>query len=843
MFRLVGRTVSRIWLLVLLLWIMLAGLAYWLAPDWSAVTLDGEFVFLPSDSPSRLAEDVYRRAFPDSLTGSITDDSPVQQNPLGSTIVIIVRRTDLPGGLTDQDREFIENRLRPELEEIARTTGHGYYSYAGELKADESVDQTPVARGVWTQKDRRIGPLLSSEDGRATLILMELKTEFLDRSNSLLIHRVEELVREITKRENWGEYRIAGLDLAISGSAVVGRDMLVAEHESAAKTEWFTKALVVALLLAIYRAPLLALIPLLTVGLSVEVTIHLLRMMAGAGWIGLFHGIEVYVTVVVYGAGVDYCLFLIARYQEELESGLSVSEAAATAVDRVGTALATSAGTSICGIGMMMFADFGKFQQAGFAISFGLLVVLCAAVTFTPALLLMAGRWAFWPDVRSETVTPDAEWRPGFSLLALLQDQRWLDRGWQRIADLLLARPAAILIACIALLIPFAVVGAAFSNQLSYGLLSDLPQDDASVVGAKAIQHHFAAGIAGPTTVLLYNPQMNIPIGPSGLRPGEVLSDSLAEALRARAEDLDLADVRSQKDPLGAKAPLTSLSELFSRQLFRNQAMRTYLSGTGEYAGDVIRFDLVFDIDPFSRDSVNRLTLAEAAIRDALPAAYFSYLQDRRDADWDPSADETDDELDGSAAQKAADTNSEQLRREAEAMASKTQIWSVGPTAGIRDLKNVTDGDQHRIYVLVILSVYLVMVALLRKPAICGYLIVSVAFSYFVTLGVTFAVFWLRDPSGFAGLDWKVPIFLFTILIAMGEDYNILLMARVEEEQRNHPPVEGIRVALTKTGSIISSCGIIMAGTFATLMAGTLLGMVQLGFALAFGVLLDTFVV
>src|SRR5262249_28651877 len=133
-------------------------------------------------------------------------------------------------------------------------------------------------------------------------------------------------------------------------------------------------------------------------------------------------------------------------------------------------------------------------------------------------------------------------------------------------------------------------------------------------------------------------------------------------------------------------------------------------------------------------------------------------------------------------------------------------------------------------------------VLLLRAVLVPLYLLLSVLFSYLVTLGVSFVVFWLVDPA-FTGIDWKVAIFLFTILIAVGEDYNIFLITRVEEEEREHGPLRGVTEALTRTGPIISSCGIIMAGTFASLLAGSLSEMKQLGFALPFGVLLDTFVV
>ena len=687
-------------------------------------------------------------------------------------------------------------RWQERLRQPGDTAAPPVWNY--ELPSGTTPQPVSIIQRIRTPSDRSLGHLLTSQDGQAALVMVELRTEFLKRENRRVIEKIERLVgSNDEKGELYYEKLVPpGLSLALSGSATVGRDMREAAVKSADATHATTLLLVVVLLLLIYRAPILVLIPLLTVFISVEIALAILACLAQRGYVGLFSGIEIYSTVVMYGAGVDYCMFLIARYKEELDAGGSYEESIAESIGKVGAALAASAGTTMCGIGMMVFADFGKFRQAGVAMSFGLFFVLCAALTFAPALLRLFGRWAFWPYMRTEHVPAAPGWVSPTSLVARLLEKNWLNSLWDRIGQGLVARPGTILLASVAAMLPFAIVAVLCYNNLSYGLLSELPPDETSVIGAKIVQQHFPAGQTGPVTILLQHPRLDFRRG-----SGRGLVESLTAALWKQRDKLAIADIRSVADPFGmseaGQRHFASLS-IPQKAGARKKANEHYVADKGELSGHVTRIDVVFQEDPFSRDSIDRFEDLKRAVVANLPAE----------------------------------------------LADGPEPLYVGATASIRDLKAVTNRDQVRIDTLVILSVFLVLLLLLRKPAVSGYLIVSVFFSYLVTLGLTFVVFWALDPQGFAGLDWKVPMFLFTILIAVGEDYNIYLITRIEEEQQEHGPIQGAVVALSKTGKIISGCGIIMAGTFSSLLiSGELAGMRQLGFALAFGVLLDTFVV
>jgi RND superfamily putative drug exporter len=812
MFERLGQFVSRNWSVLLTGWIVALGLLWWVAPKWDSVIYDGEFHYLPERFPSRQGENLFTKAFANNL--------------LGSNIVIVARREHGNDGLLDEDKTYIEETLVPRLQSAIGLSPEKNEAESADAKkgaaktapapaaASSGPKIEPVVTSIRTFSDKEFGQLLMSDDQKATLVLLELTTDFTERKNEPTIVKIEELVGtpgqagELQREKGFP----TGLDLSLSGIATVGRDMRTAARKSARATEAATVVLVIVLLFAIYRAPILAVIPLLTVFISVKIAILVLSILAKDDWIRLFSGIETYVTVVLYGAGVDYCMFLMSRYKEELDNGATFDEAIAISVSRVGHALAASAGTVMCGIGMMYFTQFAKFQQAGIAMASSLIFVLAAALTLTPALLRLAGRWTFWPRVQTERLTMVQGWVSPTTFISRLLEREWFGQFWDKVGNALLKRPGTIWLISFSLMLPFAVVAYFSQNNLSYGLLSELPKNDSSVVGAAAVETHFPAGIVGPVTILIDNPDADFRTDANSddKRPGWEQIRTFVDSLYSRRQELGIVDIRSIAYPLGMSDRVKT-DNLFQRRLMLKRAQSHYVSDREGWVGRVARVDVVMKDDPFSPGSMaafDHLRVAAPGLLNGDPA--------EAGAAHDPAP--------------KLDTD-------------KTELFYLGATPSIRDLKTITGEDQVRIDFLVPAVVFLILVILLRQIATSAYLIFTVFFSYFVTLGVTFVVFYCIHWHGFAGLDWKVPMFLFTILVAVGEDYNILLMARIEEEQQTHGPVEGIVVGLRKTGSIISSCGIIMAGTFSALMAGSLEGLAQLGFALAFGVLLDTFVV
>ncbi len=838
MFLRLGTLVARHPVLIIFTWIVLAAGLHGIAPPWDAVTREGNLEYLPPEMTSVRGARLLEAAFP--------------QWRAKSQFVIVVERPD--GPLTEDDFHAVDHLA-------SQFDPH-----------DPQLRERLALLDVWTHRTEIVGSKLVSRlgrNGQATLVLLHLGREFMEPDNIDVLDYVQQVIARVRAADDWP----AGLRTGVSGSAAIGGDMLGSAKQSIANTETTTILLVLVILLAVYRAPLLVVVPLATILLSVIVATDLVALLTQAAahvdWLSYKTAktTRIFIVVILFGAGTDYCLFLIARYKEELQRQANLAGATARSLLGVGDALLASALTTILGLATMYFADFGKFTYAGPTIALALSIALLACLTLAPALLRLLGPVVFWPFGTSglakqptagnpttspttnptgqpaaqpaEPTPPDAGVAanagvtadvgvagdvrvaanagvPGLSADAAdgvagsgpsgsgpSPGQPRAPRGWNfeaasyafwtRMAGWVLARPGLVLAAAALLMVYPAWHG--LRVPMSYNLLKDLQEDRPSVRGTELVARHFPLGEVSPITVVAF-----VPDGGLDTDAGE---RHIARLTKMLYDMPGISAVRSYAEPLGDPPGFLNpfrrrgQEKIAAKRNPRTKAM--YLSQVPRYRGKVTRLDLIIDSDPFSEQSVALLDRVDLALR--------------------------------------------QLAATPQGPWYRAEFDFAGTTAGRRDLQAVVESDQTLIQRLVVLTVFAVLVLILRRPLLCAYLILTVVASYLVTIGITQWVFAHYYGQSFDGLDWKVPIFLFVILVAVGEDYNIYLVTRVLEEQRRRGPFEGLRVALVRTGGIITGCGVIMAGTFCSMMSGTLRGMLELGFALALGVLLDTFFV
>ncbi|SEG92132.1 putative drug exporter of the RND superfamily [Thermomonospora echinospora] len=612
----------------------------------------------------------------------------------------------LPGGAESTRVVELQERFRAEETTPAVIVYQRPGGITAQDRAKAQADLVPLSRLPGAEQPQ--GPILA-KDGQALQTIVPLKD--VDP-----IKAVDD-ARDLVKRGP------PGLEAHVTGPAGAGTDMFKVFDTLDGFLLMAAGIVVIVLLLFIYRSPVLWLVPVLSavaaLGLA-QGLVYLLARYADLTVNGQSAGI---LTVLVFGVATDYALLLVARYREELHRHTDRHEAMAFALHRAGPAILASAGTVSLGLLCLLAADLNSTAGLGPVAAAGVVTALLAMTTLLPALLVILGRWVFWPLV------------PRYDARYLDPEAYEREHGvWARIARLVGRRPRT-LAAVVALVLVGMTLGL---GSLKAEGLSDAGQfvdKPDSIVGGEILARHYAAGSGSPAVV----------IGNASA------SGQLAAAI----------------------------------------------SGTRGVA------------------EVGRPVTAGGLVQ------YEATLGDRADS-------------------KAAQRTIDRLREAVHAVPGADAKVG-GTTATNLDINRAASRDNLVIIPIVLVVVFAILVALLRALVAPLLMMATVVLSFLATLGASGLVF--QHVFGFEGADAGFPLLAFIFLVALGVDYNIFLMHRVREESQALGTRRGVLRGLTVTGGVITSAGLVLAATFAALATLPLVSMVEMGFVVAFGVLVDTIVV
>ena len=553
---------------------------------------------------------------------------------------------------------------------------------------------------------------IPSEDGQAVQVVVPLP------GDNTAFETLPGIVEDVTEAAE-----VDGLPSYVTGPGGQFADFAAAFEGIDTNLLFTTVGVIFIILVLIYRSPVF--IPvLLSAGFALVLAQAVVYLVAKAGVLTVDGQSQGILSVLVLGASTDYALLLISRFKEGLHREDSWAVAMKGALRGASPPILASGATVVLGLLCLLLSDLNSNKSLGPVGAIGIVCAMFAMIVFLPALLMVFGRYWFFPFVprHDDVVTHD--------------------RGvWGAVARLV-GRRARLVWITTALVLTGAAL---FTTQLDAGGLTTAEQfttDVDSVQGQEVLARHYPAGSGVPVSVI-----------------GEQQDASrLVEVARGVP---GVADAQLVTDE-GSQAPKVVDGKV------QVQAVLTVAADSPEAEDTVLRL----------RSSVDEVG---------------------------------EDVLVG------------------------------GGTAVVYDIKQESARDTRVIIPAILVVIFLVLALLLRAVVAPLLLVATVVLSFFATLGVCALVF--DHIFGFAGADPSFPLFAFVFLVALGIDYNIFLMTRVREETRVHGTRQGTLKALAVTGGVITSAGIVLAATFSALGVLPLVPFAELGFAVAFGVLLDTLIV
>lgn len=799
MFQFISQITTQYRFAIIIFWIVAVVAITLTAPSLDDVTTDDNSRFLPDDSISTQGQALVEEHFP-AVANSGT--------------VVVVFDAGEGGDVTSEDNLGF-------MEQVST-----------ELLSDERVKQVDSAALVPETRD-----LLVSPNNRVGIVVASMPTGIDEDDQIALIEHIGEQISAAPE----------GLEVFRTGQLFTSLQYTETIRDGVGSTAIITISLVAVILLTIFRSPVSPLIPLSIVTIALLVTQGIVAFL-GVELLVVPSVSTVLLIVVIYGAGTDYCLFLISRFREELGHSEKMP-AARTTVERIGESISNSAATTTTGFLAMAFTQFGFFNTSGPILAIGIVVTLLASMTLTPAILSIFGQRVFFPIKITGPQDP-----PRISVAM----SRFIKRY-----------PAPIAVVLISIGVILTIYGAGYT--MTFNFLNDLPQDAESVASFRLLEDEIGPGNLQPLTIV-----------------AEVEDDSLYQSsadLAALMLAVDgVADVRGATQPLGANHQTTNVtrmdtqlnmlasittpadSEPTEEQITQIgnliAALPDYLTTLTEYAPELAEDPAFADaLDAIERSSAEPqladLSSSLGRLAESAPAVHVPLTEIPSDVTLFFGGDlvmgltsgyvNAESQIvrfdvilaDDPYGNDAIDTLDE-LRGVIEDASVDSGI--TGTTALNLDLRLLIDSDLQLTIFLVLTGIFIILVLMLRSLVAPIYLIGTIALSFGGTLGLTRMA--TGPLFGEEDLVFWVPFMIFVFLVALGIDYSIFLFSRIKEELKKDGDItESIFRAIGSTGSIIASAGAIVAGSFVALTTTDIVGLNQVGFAVGVGILIDTIII
>ncbi|HEX6455364.1 MAG TPA: MMPL family transporter [Solirubrobacterales bacterium] len=588
-----------------------------------------------------------------------------------------------------------------------------------------------------------------------------------------------------------------GLQAKITGGAGFSTDAIEVFEGINGTLLLAAVSLVIFLLIVIYRSPMFFLIPLAAV-LFAETLSRSIGYGVSELGVTINGQSSSIMSVLVLGAGTDYALLLVSRYREELHRNADKHEAMKTALRSAGPTIFASAATVIAALLCLLIAKVNGTSGLGPIAAIGIACAALSMLTLLPALLTIFGRRAFWPFVpHTEETVPRAD---SISERA----RRTMVEGSGLGAFLRVFLACLLVLVLLPLVLLNWLLRVISGRRIPSLIVGPL---DRAVLTPYEIRRHRLEHAADATHGLWARLGRRIAGAPQRVMVSAIAvllvfcggfaffsTDLTSEdSYRTEVESVEGQKLLDKSFPSGA----TALTDVVVPKESDVPAVRRAVAGVG-------------GVDEVSEPVATGPpgTLIQATLE---PNPYsteaFDLVEPMREA-----AHEVD-----------------------------PNVLVGGPSAVEFDVRDAAGWDSTVIPPLILVVVFLILMLLLRAVAAPLILIGTVILSFLAALGVGYFVF--DVVFGFPGSDPSLPLFAFVFLVALGVDYNIFLVARAREETEKHGSEQGMLRSLAVTGAVITSAGIVLAGTFAVLAVLPLTFLTELGFVVAFGVLLDTFLV